>query len=364
MGETVLVLRALGLGDGLTGVPALRGLRRLLGPDARIVLAAPAGIGTFLAAAGLADELLETPALDDVAERWRAARPGRAPDLAVDLHGRGPRSHRLLQSLRPGRLLAWRCPEAGHLDGPEHDDAEHEVTRWCRLVGWAGGPCGPDDLRLVPPATAATPPGPLAPALPDRAGTLGDGDGESGGDGSGSDGGDGDDRLPTVRPGAVVVHPGAASPSRRWPVERFAAVARTLSGRGHQVVVTGSASEAVLTARVAAAAPDAVDLAGRLDLRQLAAVVAAGRLVLCGDTGTAHLATAFGTDSVLLFGPTPPARWGPAIDRGRHRVLWHGPELAPPGTVYLGDPHGEDVDPALERTTVAEVTAAVDELLV
>lgn len=354
MGETVLVLRALGLGDGLTGVPALRGLRRLLGPDARIVLAAPAGIGTFLVAAGLADEILETPALDDVAERWRAAGPGRAPDLAVDLHGRGPRSHRLLQSLRPGRLLAWRCPEAGHLDGPEHDDAEHEVTRWCRLVGWAGGPCGPDDLRLVPPATAGTPPEPLVHARPDRADSDSDGEGDGAGDG----------RVPTVLPGAVVVHPGAASPSRCWPVERFAAVARTLSGRGHQVFVTGSASEAGLTARVAAAAPGAVDLAGHLDLRQLAAVVADARLVLCGDTGTAHLATAFGTDSVLLFGPTPPARWGPAIDRGHHRVLWHGPELAPPGTVYLGDPHGPVVDPALERTTVAEVTAAVDELLV
>ncbi len=334
MSETVLVLRALGLGDGLTGVPALRGLRRLLGPDARIVLAAPAGIGAFLVAAGVADELLETPDLDDVAERWRAAGTGRAPDLAVDLHGRGPRSHRLLQSLRPGRLLAWRCPAAGHLDGPEHDDAEHEVTRWCRLVGWAGGPCGPEDLRLVLPATAAAHPGPSGSARPDPGG------------------------------GAVVVHPGAASPSRRWPVERFAAVARALSGRGHQVLVTGSASEAGLTGRIAAAAPGAVDLAGRLDLRQLAAVVADARLVLCGDTGTAHLATAFGTDSVLLFGPTPPARWGPAIDPGRHRVLWHGPELTPPGTVFLGDPHGPVVDPALERTTVAEVIAAVGELLV
>jgi ADP-heptose:LPS heptosyltransferase len=46
--------------------------------------------------------------------------------------------------------------------------------------------------------------------------------------------------------------------------------------------------------------------------------------VLCADTGVAHLATAFGTPSVVLFGPTPPARWGPPPERTRHRVLWSG----------------------------------------
>ena len=56
-------------------------------------------------------------------------------------------------------------------------------------------------------------------------------------------------------------------------------------------------------------------LAGETDLLTLAATIAHARLLLCGDTGLAHLATAFGTPSVVLFGPTPPARWGPPVNR-------------------------------------------------
>ena len=59
----------------------------------------------------------------------------------------------------------------------------------------------------------------------------------------------------------------------------------------------------------------------------LAALVAFARVVVCGDTGVAHLATAYGTSSVLLFACMSPARWGPPPGRPWHRVLWH-PELA------------------------------------
>ena len=74
-------------------------------------------------------------------------------------------------------------------------------------------------------------------------------------------------------------------------------------------------------------------------------------LVVSGDTGVAHVASAYGTPSVVLFGPVSPARWGPPADP-RHQVLWHGD-----GT---GDPHGADLDPALQRITVDEVGCAVD----
>jgi ADP-heptose:LPS heptosyltransferase len=78
-------------------------------------------------------------------------------------------------------------------------------------------------------------------------------------------------------------------------------------------------------------------------------VVAAARLVVTGDTGTAHLASAFRTSSVVLFGPTPPAWWGPPP--GPHVVLWHGTEP--------GDPWGDLPDPALLRISVDEVLKAV-----
>ena len=105
--------------------------------------------------------------------------------------------------------------------------------------------------------------------------------------------------------------------------------------------------------RQAGLPPEAV-LAGRTGLLALAAQVAAARLVVCGDTGTAHLASAFGTPSVVLFGPTPPSWWGPPPD-GPHRALWQG--------TGVGDPWADRVDPALDAVTVDEVMAAAREVL-
>jgi ADP-heptose:LPS heptosyltransferase len=155
--------------------------------------------------------------------------------------------------------------------------------------------------------------------------------------------------------GATLIHPGAASAARRWPPERFAAVARAERERGRSVLLTGSAAERALVERIAADAglPAEAVLAGRTDLSALAGAVAAAGRVVCGDTGVAHLATAFGTPSVVLFGPTPPAEWGPPAERTRHRALWAGGR---------GDPHAPRPDAGLLEIRPEEVTAALDDL--
>ena len=91
-------------------------------------------------------------------------------------------------------------------------------------------------------------------------------------------------------------------------------------------------------------------VAGRTDLRELAALVARAGRVICGDTGVAHLATALRTPSVLLFGPMSPALWGPPPGRPYHRVLWSG---------RRGDPHGSAVDPGLLAISVDLVLEAL-----
>jgi ADP-heptose:LPS heptosyltransferase len=295
----LLVLRALGLGDLLTGVPALRALRDAL-PDHELVLAAPPPLERLVELAGAVDRLLPTGELEPVP--WT----GPAPDVAVDLHGNGVASMRLLAALGPRRLVAFADP-----DGPRWRPGEHERHRWCRLVSESFAvPADPADLLLTRPS--------VEPLVAD----------------------------------AVVVHAGAASGSRRWPVERFAEVVRWGRERGERVVLTGSAAEAeavLALARAAGLGDDAV-LAGRTDLEELAAVVAAARLVVAGDTGVAHLASAYRTPSVLLFGPVRPAEWGPPPE-GPHTVLWHGGR---------GDPHGAELDPGLARITVDEVVAAAE----
>lgn len=308
----ILVLRALGLGDLLTGVPALRALRAAF-PDHEQVLCIPGPLGAWAVSLGLADRIVPTHGV--VALPARLAGPHSLlwrPGVAVDLHGRGPASQPLLLQLRPRRLVAFHHPDVpGTAGGPAWRPGEHEVRRWCRLLEESGIAADPGRLELPSP--------PWDPG------------------------------------GPTVVHPGAASPARRWPADRFAAVARAERAAGRRVLLTGGAGERPLALEVArrAGLPPGAVLAGRTDLPALAAAVAAAGRVVCGDTGVAHLATAVGTPSVVLFGPVPPSEWGPPPDRPWHRVLWAG---------RRGDPHARTPDAGLLRIGVDDVLAALDGL--
>jgi ADP-heptose:LPS heptosyltransferase len=155
--------------------------------------------------------------------------------------------------------------------------------------------------------------------------------------------------------GATVVHPGASSPARCWPAERFACVARAERERGRRVVVTGTRAERDLCAAVAerAGLPREANLAGWTTLGQLAAIIARAGAVCTGDTGPAHLASGFGTPSVVLFGPTPPHLWGPPPDDPRHRAIWKG---------RRADPHAATPDSGLLEIGVEEVVEALGSL--
>lgn len=118
--------------------------------------------------------------------------------------------------------------------------------------------------------------------------------------------------LPDLVPEApfVVVHPGASVPARAPRPSDAAAIVAELGARGWPVVVTGSPAERALTSAVAG--DHAVDLGGRTDLATLAAVLAAARCVVVGNTGPAHLSAAVGTPVVSLFAPVVPLeRWRP-----------------------------------------------------
>jgi ADP-heptose:LPS heptosyltransferase len=155
-----------------------------------------------------------------------------------------------------------------------------------------------------------------------------------------------------VSGGPIVVHPGAAAGSRRWPAERWAAVAGDLAGEGRRVVLTGGPGEEATCQSVALADEAITDLGGQLELRELAWLIGRARLLLSGDTGVAHVATAHGTPSVVLFGPTSPGLWGPRIDEDLHRVLWRPRPDDPPG-----DPHARTTDVRLARIPVEAVLA-------
>ncbi|MBL1073768.1 glycosyltransferase family 9 protein [Nocardia sp. 2] len=304
----VLVLRARGLGDLLTAVPALRALRRAR-PGDHIALAAPHRLKPIVDLIASVDEML--PIADPAPLRW----DGEPPALGVNLDGSGAESIVQLAKTKPERILTYRNPAFPDLPGPEWEPDMHDVDRWCHLLETDGITADRRNLGLVPPVAT------------------------------------------TSHRDCVVVHVGAGSPARRWPPDRFAAVVRHLLVQGREVVLTGDESERDLAFGVAARAglsPNRV-LAGDQNLIELAATVAESALVVCGDTGVAHLATAFGTRTVLLFGPTPPSRSGPPPHLlGRHAVLWAG---------QTGHHDGETPDAGLLRIGVPEVLNAVDKQL-
>lgn len=295
---TILVLRALGLGDLITGLPALRLLRRAR-PEHRIVLATPRRWGELALRARVVDDIVDSHELAPLTSAPRH------PELAVDLHGNGLPSLALLQPLTPGRIISYAGGDATW----RHD--EHEVARWCRLL-----------QEALPAPTAAC--GTVAGVL-------------------------GDPPVTRMRPGRTVVHVGAAAASRRWPPERFAAVAAELQAAGEQVVITAGPAEEQIAANAAAAA--GVPAEAALSIDELLALVGRARLLVSGDTGVAHVAAAYRTPSVTLFGPVSPARWGPPAD-ARHQVVWHGDDT--------GDPHAAAADPALLQITVEEVISAAN----
>ncbi len=299
--DSIVVLRALGLGDLLTAVPALRGLRRHY-PNARVMLAAPDRYRDLAMLTGAVDGLLPTSELGDVQPL------GGSPALAINLHGCGPQSIDHLLAWAPQSVISHRHDGRPALAGPQWRPDLHEIHRWCALLEWAGIPCDLTDMLLQRPP------------------------------------------LPRAETGAVVIHPGASAPARQWPPERFAAVAVALRNEGYEIVVTGSSSEFDLAHTVARTArlPRTAVVSGLLDLPALVALISDSRLVICGDTGMAHLAAAAGTASVVLFGPTSPRHWGP---RGPapHAALWSG---------RSGDPHAAVPHEGLLSITVDRVLSA------
>ena len=100
----------------------------------------------------------------------------------------------------------------------------------------------------------------------------------------------------------VVLLPGAGKPSKQWPVERFAELARRIGSDAF--VVWGPGEEGLARAIGAEVAP-------ATNFRELAFVLKRARLVIGADTGPLHLAAALGTPLIGLYGPTDPARNGP-----------------------------------------------------
>jgi heptosyltransferase-1 len=114
------------------------------------------------------------------------------------------------------------------------------------------------------------------------------------------------------RRGYVVLNPGAAWPNKRWPPERFGALAAALHEcTGLRSLVTWGPSERDLADSIVQASAGAAKAAPATSVSDLGVLVREAALVVSGDTGPLHIAAAMGTPLVGLYGPTWPERNGP-----------------------------------------------------
>ena len=305
----VVVLRALQLGDMLCAVPALRALRAAL-PQAHITLASLPWARAFVQRfAHYVDDFLEFPGYPGLPEQpvvperiveFLAEAQRRRFDFAVQLHGSGSFINECIGLLGAPRSAGFHLP-GDYVPDPERfmrwPQHGSEAKRLVALMRFLDLPIASEELEFpitetdrheLTTALAAVPGGESL-------------EGET----------------------YVCVHPGARFASRRWPAARFAAVADGLAERGARVVLTGSAGEATITATVAAQMRSRpIDLAGRLTLGALGALLSGAALLVSNDTGVSHSAAGVKVRSVVVASGSDVARWAPH-DTERHRVLWH-----------------------------------------
>lgn len=156
----------------------------------------------------------------------------------------------------------------------------------------------------------------------------------------------------------IGLHPGAQKPFKCWPAKSFIEVGNMLvESLGCKIIVTGDSNEKALVDEVASKIRGAIPAAGKLSLRETAALIEKMNLFITNDTGPMHIAFALKTLTIALFSPTNPELCGPYKARGKFKVI-SKPIVCSP---CIGKKCDNPV--CIEQITVEEVIAEAESLL-
>lgn len=303
--SSIVVFRALQLGDMLCAVPALRALRAAV-PRAHIALIGLPWAQQFADRFGsYIDEFIPFPGHPLLPEqpvqhaglaRFYTSLCTRKFGLAIQLHGSGDVANDIVGGFGARAIAGYCRGDAVMRDRTvllPYPETGTEPERLLRLVEALGAEPAGLDLEF-----------PL----------LRQDEEELDASGIAQD-------LPNA--GYFCIHPGARLRDKCWPPRQFAEVGDRLAAEfGLTPVLTGSDSEADLTAEVAAHMHHpAVDAAAPISIGAMAAIMRKARLLLCNDTGVSHIAAGLKLKSVVVFSKADIARWAP-LDRHSHRCIW------------------------------------------
>jgi heptosyltransferase III len=164
-----------------------------------------------------------------------------------------------------------------------------------------------------------------------------------------------------IEPGApyAVLQPGARLAGMRWPIEKFAEVARWLRSRhGIRSVVNLAPADADVAADVRATLRDCCGIPDPLNIRELIALIAGARILVGNDSGPVHVASAAGCPVVAVYGATNPAQWHPW--QTKYRAVHTGAVFDP----QRGDKSFAERElRPIRMIAVEEICAACEELL-
>ncbi len=302
-GRSIVVFRALQLGDLLCAVPAFRALRFAF-PDSPITL-----VGLPWAHALVArymhylDDFIAFPGVPQLPEQAAdvATLPGffadvraRRFDLAIQLHGSGVRTNSIVERFGAAKTVGFR-PEGAPFEASgdffPYPRSGHEIHRLLELLAFLGIPGQGEEMEL-----------PLFDDDYQELYRL-----------TASDG---------LEPGRYVcLHPGSRENSKRWPARHFAQIGDALHEAGYRVVITGSGSERALATSISRAMRyPSTNYAAPISIGALGALLNHARLLVTNDTGISHVAAALRLPSVVIFTTTDSGRWAP-LDHKLHRVV-------------------------------------------
>jgi heptosyltransferase-2 len=297
--DSVAVLRFGALGDVVLAAPALQALRTAW-PGTRIIVAVKERFAHLLRNNPNVDELLELRPGEGAlrfARRLRERRPGAILDLHDTI-----RSKLVRFWLRNVPAVVWRKRElrdtlpvklalrpyrasmrfADRYHAAVEDLVGRELPRG--QLGYFLGPRDRDAADAILRAHGLVPERPL-----------------------------------------LGISPGANWETKRWPAQRFAALARRALAAGVQVAVQGSDPEREIGERIVKDAPGAVDLCGKLDLPALGGFISRCSAFASNDSGPMHIARALGVPTLAIFGSTDPGMF----EFEGHAALFAGVECAP-----------------------------------